>query len=122
MPSLVELHFILGRTFMFFVLAMGLWGMVAYVRKQPLGPNYWGALVIGEIVGVLQVILGVIQWLGGSQPARGIHFLYGSLAIVIWPATFGYVRGQQESQTESLVFGLVSLFLFGIAIRAFTTG
>jgi hypothetical protein len=83
MPSLVELHFILGRTFMFFVLAMGLWGMVAYVRKQPLGPNYWGALVIGEIAGVLQAILGAIQLLGGSQPARGIHFLYGSLAIVI---------------------------------------
>jgi hypothetical protein len=107
---------------MFFALAMGLWGMVAYVRRQPLGPNYWGALVIGEVVSVLQATLGVIQLLGGGSPARWIHFLYGSLAVVIWPATFGYLRGQRESRTESLTFGLVSLFLFGIAFRALTTG
>jgi hypothetical protein len=107
---------------MFFSLAMGLWSMYSYLRNQPLGPSYWGALVIGEVVAVLQAALGVIQLADSGVPARTIHFLYGTLTILIWPVTFGYMRGQQGSRTEPLVYGLVSLFLFGIAVRALTTG
>jgi len=91
------------------------------LTRNPLGPSYWGALVIGEIVAVIQAVVGVIR-LGGGGPFSPIHVLYGTLSVVIWPAAFGYMRGQQDSRTESLVYGLVSLFLFGIAIRALTTG
>ena len=121
MSPLVEFHVVLGRTFMLFALAMGLWGMFSYLTRNPLGPSYWGALVIGEIVAVIQAVVGVIR-LGGGGPFSPIHVLYGTLSVVIWPAAFGYMRGQQDSRTESLVYGLVSLFLFGIAIRALTTG
>jgi hypothetical protein len=122
MPALVELHTVLGRSFMFFALALGLWGMVMYFTRQSLGPSYWGALVIGEIVAVLQGLLGVIQLVAGGQPGRLIHILYGSLSVLVWPAIFGYMRGQRESRNETFAYGLGSLFLFGLALRAFTTG
>lgn len=122
MPALVELHVILGRSFMFFAATMGLWGLFHYFTNQPLGPSYWGALVIGEGVAILQAIMGISQLATGGQPMRIIHFLYGGLTVLIWPALFGYMRGQRESRNETLTFGLGSLFLFGLALRAFTTG
>jgi hypothetical protein len=122
MPILLELHSVLARSFMLYTAALGLWGMFSYLRSQPLGSSYWGALVIGEIVAVLQAILGISRLLGGNSPGGIVHILYGSLSVITWPAIFGYMRGQRGSRTETLVYGLGSLFLFGIALRAFTTG
>ena len=116
-----DLHARLSTTFMFFALAMGLWGLFAYVRKQPVGSNYWGALVIGETLGVVQGVLGLVRLVDGGGPERIIHILYGVVAVITWPAAFGYTRGR-DSKAEAFTYGLVGLFLFGIALRASTTG
>lgn len=121
MSSLVEFHAVLGRSFMFFALALGLWGMFLYITRRPLGPSYLGALRVGEVVAVMQAILGIIRLIGGGQPSRLIHILYGSLSVLVWPAIYGYVRGQEGSRSETFAFGIGSLFLFGLALRALTT-
>ena len=51
-----EMHSVLSNTFRLYALAMGLWGLFAYLRNQAPSSSYWGAMVIGEIVVVLAAL------------------------------------------------------------------
>jgi FtsH-binding integral membrane protein len=119
--DLTALHTVVGRAFIIFSLLVALLALYKYLRKEPLGGDFWGAVVIGEGVAVAQLIIGIILLIMGRSPARVIHFLYGALVVLAWPATFGYTR-TQESGREALTWALVSAFLFGLALRAFGTG
>jgi hypothetical protein len=108
-----------------FAALAGVYGLVEYFRKQSVSPNYWGIIVVGNLLAVGQGILGVILALGGGQPARGIiHILYGVVALS-WIPMINFVSGiankNKEARRETLVVALVSLFQAGIALRAITT-
>jgi hypothetical protein len=103
MSSLVELHARLGNAAVLFVLVCGLWGLIGYLRGQPVSPSFWGALVVG------------------LRPGQLIHFLYGVLTVLSLPTAYAYSRGR-SGRRESLLYGLVCLFIFGLALRAMTTG
>jgi hypothetical protein len=118
---LPEIHALLGRAFTLFALIVALWSLMLFLRRQTPGGNFWGTLVIGELLALVQAALGLIQWLGGNMPARSIHFLYGILGLLVWPATFAFTRGRIERR-HILFWGLAGLFLFGLTLRASTTG
>jgi hypothetical protein len=109
---------------MFAALA-GVYGLFEYFRKQSVSPNYWGIVVVGNLLAVGQGILGVVLALGGGQPARGIiHILYGVVALS-WIPMINFVSGvvnkEKVARRETLLVALVSLFQAGIAWRAITT-
>ena len=82
----------------------------------------WGALVIGELLVLAEGLLGVSLFLAGHRPARtGIHILYGVFLVVALPGTFSFTR-RRPARAEALIFGLISLFLAGVAVRARVTG
>lgn len=118
--SLSELHARLGNTGMLFALALGLWALWLYFRKQGVGGSYFGGMVIGELLFVAQGIVGAALYFTGHSLGRTVHILYGILAVITLPAAYAYSRGQDERR-EALVYGLVGLFLFGVALRAITT-
>lgn len=118
---LAEIHARLGNTIMLFTLVVGLWALFNYVRRQGLPPSYWGTLVIGELLLATQALVGGVMYFQGGRPPRIIHFLYGVLVLLIWPGAYVYTEGR-DTRREALIYGLASLFLFGLALRAIDTG
>jgi hypothetical protein len=57
----------------------------------------------------------------GNRPHDALHFLYGIVAVLTLPAAYFLSAGGTERH-DSLVFGLATLFMIGVAIRGITTG
>lgn len=119
--SLVDVHGIISRAFLYFALIVAVWALIQVVQKREIGGNFWGAVAIGEGLVVLQAVVGVILWIQGALPARPIHFLYGAVAALTWPGVFAATRGE-TGRRETIYWFVASLFLAGIAFRAITTG
>jgi len=106
---------------MLFFLFVGLWGIVEFIRGGVLGGNIAGALIIGQVLVVVQVGFGVLLLILGGTPANSIHYLYGATAILVMPFLWSYTKGRAPRQALML-YSLVALFIFGLAIRGMTTG
>ena len=118
--TLSQIHSVLAQSMILYSLAYGLWGLYNYVRKVGPSGSYWGTLMVAELLYIAQGVAGAVLYLQGLRPARGVHLLYGVLALITVPAAYAYLRGQDDRRV-SLVFGLVGLFLAGVALRAIGT-
>jgi heme A synthase len=121
--SLPLIHDRLANTVVLYCLALSLWAFWRFFRKQGVDSSFWGALVIGEILILLQGALGGIMWLFNAlRPERGgIHLLYGIISAMTIPAVYAFTRGRADRR-DMFVYAASLLFLFGIALRAMTTG
>ena len=100
--------------------AVGIWGVFLGLRKHEFNASYKGALIIGVALGVVQAIVGVTLVLSGLRPADGLHYLYGASIVVTLPLVMSYIVDKKFPRP--LAYGLASLFMAGLAIRAITTG
>ena len=114
------LHQRLASAALLFFLVAGIWGLIAYLRRRGVGSEYWGILALGEVLILTQAALGVLLWLEGERPGRGIHILYGIVAAITLPAYYAYSKGQDDRRA-AFTYGLICLFLVGIVLRAATT-
>jgi hypothetical protein len=112
-------HLLLGRSVVFFMLICGVWGVLAHFGRLPADGRYYSTLVLAELLVVVQALLGIVLLLLGRAPIDTMHILYGGLAAVVLPVAYSYAVRQRWS--APLVCGLATLFIFGLAIRAFTT-
>jgi heme A synthase len=120
--SLAFIHNRLSITAGLFFLVLALWGFWRFFRKQGIDSSYFGALMIGEILVVLQALVGIIMWLQGARPARGaVHLIYGLLIPAVIPLVYNYTKGG-STRRESLVYGAAIIFGVGLILRAITTG
>ena len=109
-----------------FALIAGLWGLIEYFRKHEINPNYWGIIVVGNLLAVGQGMMGLWLALGPDQkPVREwVHILYWIMAV-LWIPIFNFANGtfnkQHDKVKETLIIALVSLFEFGVALRAIST-
>jgi 4-amino-4-deoxy-L-arabinose transferase-like glycosyltransferase len=118
---LVEIHARLANSVVLFVLVVGLWALLNYVRRQDLSSSYWGTLVVGEILLAAQAVVGAVLYVQGGRPPRIVHYLYGVFILLVWPGIFAFTQGR-STRREALIYGLASLFMVGVAIRAIGTG
>jgi heme A synthase len=116
----VELHGRIALALVLYYAAVGLWGVALAVRHVPLTPGYRGALIIGVGLGVIQALVGLFLVLSGQRPLDNLHFLYGASVILTLPLVASYLVDKKFSRP--LAYGLASLFMAGLAIRAITTG
>jgi heme A synthase len=116
----VDLHLRIAISLVLYYTILGIWGIFLAIRKSPLSPGYRGALVIGVGLGVVQALIGVFLVLSGLRPLDNLHFLYGASVILTLPLVMSYIVDKKFSRP--LAFGLASLFMAGLAIRAITTG
>ena len=120
--SLIEIHSRLGNTALFYVMLMAVWGFWRFFRKQGVDSSYFGALVIAEVIFVLQSLLGLYLWISGvGQLQSSIHILYGVVNVLVVPGIYLSTRGENTRQVM-LLFSLGSLFLVGIVFRSMATG
>ena len=121
MDVVLLLHDRLATTVMLFFLFVGLWGLYEFARGGVLGGNVAGALIIGQALVLIQVGFGVALLLLGTRPVDSTHYLYGATAILIMPFLWTYTRDRAPRQ-GLLLYSLVALFIFGLAVRGMTTG
>jgi heme A synthase len=118
--SLPFLHGRIATALVLFTLVAGVYGLVEYFRKKPVSPNYWGLIVVGNLLALVQGGLGMWMALSGLQPARWIHILYGIVAV-LWIPVIQFINRSRSGRQETLTCALVSLLEFGIALRAMNT-
>jgi hypothetical protein len=114
------LHMLIARAMVLYYLLVGLWGVFLAVRRAPSDAAYRGALIIGAGLGVVQLLIGGLLFLLGKRPRDDLHYLYGLSVIVTLPLVHQYLAGRRVAAT--LAYGLGSLFMMGLALRAITTG
>ncbi len=120
--GIIDIHNALARTIWMFYLVLGLWGLYRAIRRQPVDGSYLGALVVIQLVVLLQGLLGGVLYLQGGRPIRtGVHILYGIFSIVFLPGMFAYMRGDDSNRAQ-WVYALTTLFMFGVALRSIGTG
>ncbi len=117
---MVDLHQRVALSLVLYYAALGVWGLFLAWRKSPISPGYRGALIIGVALGVIQALIGVFLLLQGARPEDNLHFLYGASVILTLPLVMSYIVDKKVSRP--LAFGLGTLFMAGLAIRAITTG
>lgn len=121
MTPLQLLHSRLAVSLVLYMAAAGVWNLVAALRRRPPAPQTWGILAIGEFLALAQGAIGAVLYLEGERPARGLHLLYGVVAVLTLPAYYLISRGRDDRRA-SWAYALVCLFLAGIGVRAMTTG
>ncbi len=122
MTALQFIHARLSITVLLYLLALGLWSLWSYLRGSGISPSLWGALVIAELLILVEGLIGAGLFAAGFRPVRSaIHILYGVFLAIALPATFTFTRGR-DRRGEALIFALVALFLAGVTLRARLTG
>jgi hypothetical protein len=115
------IHDRLSITVLLFMGAVGLWGLLTFVRGGVLEGNISGSLAIGQILIGAQGIAGLALFTWGDRPRDSVHILYGIAAFVTLPFIWSYVRERHPRQ-GLFFYSLAALFIFGLAIRGMTTG
>lgn len=121
MSIVLLLHDRLATSVMLFFLFVGLWGLFEFARGGVLGGNIAGALMIGQVLIMVQGALGLVLLGFSNRPGNMLHLLYGFTAVLVLPFVWSYVRDRAPRQ-GLLLYSIVALFVFGLAIRGMTTG
>lgn len=119
--SLTDVHCRLALAVIFFAVALGVWGLIVFLRGGGVSSNYFSAIVIGEGLVLVQGVVGMILVFTGKWPLDGLHFLYGVVIAISWIGAFLYTHGETRRR-EMGIYALISFFIFGLAIRAIMTG
>lgn len=115
------LHDRLATSVMLFWAAVGVWGVVSWLRGAAVSGSFSGALAIGEVLVLVQVAAGIAVYVAGSRPPQSTHYLYGVTAILVLPFAWSFYRERDQRQAL-MVYSLLALFIAGLAIRGMTTG
>ena len=108
--SLAVIHDRLAVSAVLFAGVCAVWGFINYIRKQPMTSGYWGALVICEVLMIVQAVFGIVLAIQGNHPPRAIvHYLYGISAVISLPAVYvftgGRTPGERACSTRSSASG-----------------
>jgi hypothetical protein len=117
---MLDLHSLIARAIVLYFALVGVWGVFLAIRKAGLPAAYRGALIIGVVMALIQAAVGLTLLLTVGHPRDDLHYLYGASVILTLPLVASYIADKKVSRP--LAFGLASLFMSGLAIRAITTG
>jgi heme A synthase len=120
--NLAMIHGRIANSVLLYVIILCLWGFWRAIRKENLSSSYWGSLVIGEILILLQGALGFYMFVIGLEPDRGgMHILYGIVGALGIPAVYVFTKGNNDRRTM-IIYAAIMLFNAGIFLRSIATG
>jgi hypothetical protein len=79
---LSQVHLVLGVSVLATNLLAGVWGGVAWLRREP-SVIFWYLLRVAQVVVVVQVMLGLVLLAGGDRAPDSLHVLYGVAPLVV---------------------------------------
>jgi hypothetical protein len=118
-----KVHAVIGFAIVAGWFAMFLWGLIAFIIKREPNPWFWRLLAILQTLLVAQLALGLFLLALGNRAEGFLHYLYG----VVFPAIVLVVahvvgRGMEDEGDAWKVFAVAAFFIFGLTLRALTTG
>ncbi len=98
----------------------GLWVLAANWIEALRTRAMWWFVIIAELTIFVQVAMGVGMVAGQGLQAPKFHMFYGFVAIIAVGIIYSY--RQQMEKHRYLLYGLGSLFIMGLGIRALLVG
>lgn len=122
MTGLVQIHVSLATAVMLFNVVLGVWGFIKFFRGDGMDGNYFGAVALSPVIGLVQMAVGIaLVVMGLGVNVRFVHYLYGALVIVTVPGVFAFTRGRDD-RGAVLIYAAFLLLIAGFGLRAYTTG
>lgn len=107
---------------MLFNAILGGWGFIKFAHQDGMDGNFYGAVALSPILGLVQMVLGlVLVGIGLGVNVRFVHYLYGALVIITVPAVFAFTRGRDD-RGAVFIYAAVLLLTAAFGLRAYTTG
>jgi hypothetical protein len=79
---MASVHMYVGISVIALNAAAGLWGGIAWLRKEP-SVWFWYLLRSAQVAVVVQAVLGVALIGAGARPSAELHILYGLLPLLV---------------------------------------
>ena len=113
-----DLHVALGWILIVANAMVGVWALAAHVVPMLRHRAGWVAVVVAQVIVAAQVVVGVIYQNTEDVEAARFHQLYGFAAF----ASVGIIYAYRSEMRERpyLLYGLGSLWLMGLGLRAAT--
>ena len=122
MTNLVQVHASLATAVMLFNVVLGVWGFIKFFRGDGMDGNYFGAVALSPVLGLVQMVLGlVLVGMGLGVNVRFVHYLYGALVIISMPAVFAFTQGRDD-RGAVLIYAAALLLTAAFGLRAYMTG
>jgi len=101
---------------------MFLWGLVAFIAKREPNQWWWRLLAALQVILIVQLAAGLtLLALGRTRPL--LHYAYGAVfPAVVLVGAHVIARGLDDEADAWKVFAVAGFFLFGLTLRALTTG
>lgn len=94
--NLTHVHLVVGIAVLATNLLAGVWGAVAWARKDP-SVWFWYLLRVAQAVVVVQVTLGLILLATNHRANDGLHYVYGVSLLVVTLVTEGMRVGAAQA-------------------------
>jgi hypothetical protein len=99
--NLKDVHLVTGIAVLASNLLVGVWGAVAWVRKEP-SVWFWYLLRGAQVLVVVQVTLGLILLATDHRAADGLHYVYGISPLVVTLVTEAMRAGAAQRELEDV--------------------
>jgi hypothetical protein len=98
---LSHIHMVVGIAVLATNSVAGIWGAVAWLRKDP-SVWFWHLLRIAQAAVVIQVVLGFTLLARGSDPPDGLHAIYGVSPLIVTLVSEGMRVGVAQRELEDV--------------------
>ena len=80
---MTAVHAVLGFLALALTVAAAAWGSWRWWRVEP-SELFWRLLRAGQVLIVLEALVGGVLYLLGERPGSGLHYVYGLTPIVVY--------------------------------------
>jgi hypothetical protein len=99
--NLKDVHLVVGIAVLATNLLAGVWGAIAWARRDP-SVWFWYILRVAQAVVVVQVTLGLILLASGHRAPDELHYAYGISLLVVTLVTEAMRAGAAQRELEEI--------------------
>jgi hypothetical protein len=100
-----------------------LFGLIGFLARREPGRSFWGLLGLLQALLGIQLLVGIVVLTMGRRADSILHYLYGVVfPVVVLLIAHVLARGMDDESDTWKVFAISAFFVFGLTLRALTTG